>query len=100
MKKLSPLLTGKSRTEDRLSADRLEQIAESFRLWESGEKSLCDMTDQELRYFSEYLRLRLACNSVSVSSTSTLKTSRRFPVGRFLVFLVVVFFAWLLTHYA
>lgn len=98
MKKLSPLLTGKSRTEDRLSADRLEQIAESFRLWESGEKSLCDMTDQELRYFSEYLRLRLACNSVSVSST--LKTSRRFPVGRFLVFLVVVFFAWLLTQYA
>lgn len=98
MKKLSPLLTGKSRTEDRLSADRLELIAESFRLWESGEKSLSDMTDQELRYFSEYLRLRLACNSVSVSST--LNTSRRFPVGRFLVFLVVVFFAWLLTHYA
>lgn len=98
MKKLSLLLTGKSRTEDRLSADRLEQIAESFRLWESGEKSLPDMTDQELRYFSEYLRLRLACNSVSVSST--LKTSRRFPVGRFFVFLVVVFFAWLLTHYA
>ena len=98
MKKLSPLLIGRSHTEDRLSADRLEQIAESFRLWESGEKSLCDMTDQELRYFSEYLRLRLACNSVSVSST--LNTSRRFPVGRFLVFLVIVFFAWLLMHYA
>lgn len=98
MKKLSPLLIGKSHTEDRLSADRLEQIAESFRLWESGEKSLPDMTDEELRYFSEYLRLRLDCNSVSVSST--LKTSRRFPVGRFLVFLVLVFFAWLIMHYS
>lgn len=98
MKKFNLPLIGRSHTEDHLSADRLELIAESFRLWESGKKSLCDMTDQELRYFSEYLRLRLACNSVSVSST--LKTSRRFPVGRFLVFLVIVFFAWLLMHYA
>ena len=95
--KLITRLTGKSQSTEQITADQMRAIAEPFHLWESGRKQLNEMTDSELIFFSEYLRMRLSVSSVSANVYSS--NPKKFPWKKFFSLIPILFFAWILIHF-